>query len=96
LNFVFFKVKLCKLSRARILKDNDRAIHYNQLIGYKLLPGQENVNNQLYELTQEDYVKNATKLNKAAETLNNGNGEIKIEGTISDLNLDEINALLKN
>lgn len=96
LNFVFFKVKLCKLSRARILKDNDRAIHYNQLIGYKLLPNQEDVVNQLYELTQEDYIKNATKLNKAAEMLNNGNGEITFSGTVSDKNLDEINALLSS
>lgn len=96
LNFVFFKVKLCRLSRARILKDNDRAIQYNQLIGYKLLPGQENVNNQLYELTKEDYIKYGTKFNKAAEALSNGSNEIILEGTVSDQNLDEINALLKN
>jgi UDP-4-amino-4,6-dideoxy-N-acetyl-beta-L-altrosamine N-acetyltransferase len=94
LNFVYFKVKLCKLSRARILRDNDRAIHYNQLIGYKLLPDQENVINQLYELTLEDYIKNATKLNKAAEMLNNGNGDITFSGTVSDKNLDEINEIL--
>ena len=95
LNFVFFKVKLCKLSRARILRDNDRAIHYNQVIGYKLLAGQEDVVNQLYELSMDDYIKNAAKLNKAAEMLNNGNGEITFSGTVSDLNLDEINVLLK-
>jgi RimJ/RimL family protein N-acetyltransferase len=95
LNFVFFKVKLCKLSRARILRDNDRAIHYNMVIGYKLLPGQQEVVNQLYELSVDDYVKNATRLNKAAEMLNNGNGEITFSGRASDLNLDEINSLLK-
>lgn len=94
LNFVFFKVKLCRLSKARILKDNDRAIQYNQLIGYKLLPGQENVNNQLYELTLEDYTKYGSKLNKAAEALCNGSSEITLTGTVSDDNLDEINALL--
>jgi UDP-4-amino-4,6-dideoxy-N-acetyl-beta-L-altrosamine N-acetyltransferase len=96
LNFVFLKVKLCKLSRARILKDNDRAIHYNQVIGYKLLPGQENVTNQLYELTSEDYIKNVAKLNKAAEMLNNGNSEIIVAGKVSDQNLDEINAVLSD
>jgi len=94
LNFVFFKVKLCKLSRARILRDNERAIHYNQLIGYKLLPGQENVVNQLYELTLDDYIKNATKLNKAAEVINNRVSELTLSGTKSDKNLDEINKLL--
>jgi hypothetical protein len=76
------------------LKDNDRAIHYNQVIGYKLLPGQENVSNQLYELTSEDYIKNVAKLNKAAEMLNNGNSEIIVAGKVSDQNLDEINAVL--
>ncbi len=96
LNFVFHKVKLCKTSHARILKDNDRAIHYNQLIGYKLSAGQENEYNQLYVLTLEDYLKNGAKLNKAAEMLNNGNGELTFSGTVSENNLDEINKLLKN
>ncbi|MBK7667422.1 MAG: GNAT family N-acetyltransferase [Sphingobacteriaceae bacterium] len=96
LNFVFHKVKLCETSHARILKDNDRAIHYNQLIGYKLASGQENEYNQLYVLTLEDYLKNGAKLNKAAEMLNNGNGELTFSGTVSENNLDEINKLLKN
>lgn len=95
LNFVFFKVKLCNLSHARILSDNDRAIHYNQLIGYKLSPGQEKVYNQLYVLSLEDYKKTGNKLNKAAEMLNNGDGELIFEGTVSEKNLDEINAILK-
>jgi UDP-4-amino-4,6-dideoxy-N-acetyl-beta-L-altrosamine N-acetyltransferase len=95
LNFVFYKVKLCTVSHARILKDNDRAIHYNMLIGYKLSPGQENVKNQLYTLTLSDYEKMGGKLNKAAEMLNNGNGELEFSGTVCDENLDEINALLK-
>ena len=94
LNFVFFKVKLCNLSHARILKDNDRAIHYNQLIGYKLTSGLENEYNQLYTLSLNDYSKNGGKLNKAAETLNGGNGELTFSGTVSDKNLDEINRLL--
>ncbi len=89
-------MKLCKTSHARILKDNDRAIHYNQLIGYKLSAGQENEYNQLYVLTLEDYLKNGAKLNKAAEMLNNGNGELTFSGTVSENNLDEINKLLKN
>lgn len=95
LNFVFFKVKLCSMSHARILKDNDRAIHYNKLIGYTLAPGQENVYNQLYFLSLENYIKHGTKLNKAAEMLNNGNGDLIVSGTISDQNLNEINKLLK-
>lgn len=96
LNFVFFKVKLCEYSHARILRDNDRAIHYNMLIGYKLAPGQEHIINQLYVLNLEDYIKQGSKLNKAAEMLNNGNAELSVSGTISENNLDEINNLLKN
>jgi RimJ/RimL family protein N-acetyltransferase len=95
LNFVFFEAKICKLSRARILKDNDRAIHYNSLIGYKLCEGQKDVYNQLYELSLEDYQKYAQRLNKAAEILNSGNSKLEVSGEISDKNLDEINAALK-
>lgn len=96
LNFVFFRLKLCTMSHARILRDNDRARHYNMLIGYKLVAGQENVYNQLYELSLEDYVKHGGKLNKAAEILNSGNSELIVEGTVCDENLDEINALFRN
>jgi RimJ/RimL family protein N-acetyltransferase len=95
LNFVFYKVKLCKISHARILRDNDRAKHYNILIGYKSSPGQEDVTNQLYTLHLDDYEKMGGKLNKAAEMLNNGNGELEFSGTICEQNLDEINAILK-
>lgn len=94
LNFVFFKIKLCKISQARILNDNERAKHYNQLIGYKLAPDQEKVYNQLYTLTIDDYLKNGNKLNEAAKVLNNGNADLEITGTICDENLDEINKLL--
>lgn len=94
LNFSFHAVKLRK-SRARILRDNERAIHYNKLIGYKLLPGQENINNQLYELTLEDYIANATRLNNAAIALCNGNGAARYTGEPGEENMDEINDLLR-
>jgi UDP-4-amino-4,6-dideoxy-N-acetyl-beta-L-altrosamine N-acetyltransferase len=96
LNFVFHKVQLCKLSHARILKDNERAQHYNMLIGYKLAEGQENVYNQLYTLSLEDYNKVGNKLNKAAEIINNGHSELIYSGTVSENNLDEINRLLSS
>jgi UDP-4-amino-4,6-dideoxy-N-acetyl-beta-L-altrosamine N-acetyltransferase len=94
LNFVFIETKLCKLSRARILKDNERAIHYNTVIGYKLCPGQENVVNQLYELSLDDYITSTQRLVKAAEILNNGDSKITLTGEVSDKNLDEINEVL--
>jgi hypothetical protein len=94
LNFAFLAVKLRK-SRARILRTNERAIHYNKLIGYKLLPGQENVINQLYELTVEDYLAHATKLNKAAAALCEGKNIARYTGEPSDKNMDEVNELLR-
>ncbi len=42
---------------ARILRSNKRAIEYNKMLGYMLLPGQENEENQLYALMQENYYK---------------------------------------
>lgn len=96
LNFVFFHLKICKISRIRILRTNERAIHYNKLIGYKLLPNQDKIENQLYELTIEDYIKYGTKLNKAAAVLNDGQSSLKYSGTVCDQNIDAINQLLLN
>lgn len=39
---------------AHILKTNTRAVAYNQALGYELLPGQEDIENQLYKLTPND------------------------------------------
>lgn len=94
LNFAFYAIKLCEKSRARVLRSNIRAIQYNKQIGYKLLPGQENVENQLYELTLADYEKSAARLMKAAAQLNKGNDKLKVTGTVSDKNLEVMNDLL--
>lgn len=92
LNFVSF-LKICKKSRIRILKNNERAIHYNKLLGYKLLPGQDDMANQLYELDFEDYKTQGEKLNRAAAILYQGNPQLKYNGEISDKNIDAINHL---
>ncbi|MDF2451648.1 MAG: hypothetical protein K0S26_1152 [Bacteroidota bacterium] len=94
LNFAFFYVKLSTRSVARILRNNSGAINYNQQIGYKLLEGQENYDNQLYELTLENYLKFGSKLNKAATQLNSETSELKYHGDVSDLNVEAINQLL--
>ena len=94
LNFIFYHLKISKKSMARILRTNSRAIQYNKQIGYKLLPNQENIENQLYELSQEDYMKAGSKLNKAAALLCSGNETLKYSGVICDENLDEVNQLL--
>jgi hypothetical protein len=94
LNFMLVKLDVCKISRIRILRTNERAIQYNQLLGYKLLPGQEDVLNQMYELHVDDYLKMGSKLNKAAAALCEGNTELSWKGEVSGKNMDAINALL--
>lgn len=53
LSFVYCNFKY---AYARILKTNKRAIKFNKLLGYKLEPNQEEVSNQLYKLTTENYL----------------------------------------
>lgn len=45
----------------KILKDNLRAIAFNRNIGYQLLPNQEEIYNQRYVLTKENYFKKADR-----------------------------------
>ncbi len=42
---------------AKILKSNKRAIQYNSMLGYALQPGQDNIENQVYILTLDTYLK---------------------------------------
>lgn len=96
LNFVFYMMTSIEVSRIRILKDNVRAIQYNKMLGYELLQNQENTDNQLYALTKERYKKQGLKLNKAASLFCSGSNLMKLSGTPSENNLDEINQLLLN
>jgi RimJ/RimL family protein N-acetyltransferase len=93
LNFMLLKVNVCSKSRVRILSNNDRAIHYNKLLGYKLLQDQEKEINQLYELDVKDYLLMGEKLNKAAQALADDTSLIYY-GEVSGKNIEEINALL--
>ncbi|MCX6235541.1 MAG: GNAT family N-acetyltransferase [Bacteroidetes bacterium] len=53
----------------KTLNDNPRAIKLNTHLGYELLPGQEEVYNQQYILTRENFEKKANKIMKAASLL---------------------------
>lgn len=48
----------------KVLRDNVRAISYNQNLGYEILPGQENAENQKYVLTKENYFLKAGRFRK--------------------------------
>ncbi len=94
LNFVFYELKMSTISIIRILKNNQKAINYNKMIGYKLLPNQDNVLNQLYQLNIDDYKIHGAKLNNAAAMLNKGNHTLRYYGEVCAQNIDEVNQLL--
>ena len=66
LNFHFLK---WRKQYAHILRTNNNAIKYNQELGYELCPGQEHIENQLYEMTPESYKQKAGRISKAVRSL---------------------------
>ena len=54
---------------AHILRSNSNAIRYNTQLGYRLCEGQENVENQKYEMTRESFELAAGKIRKAVKML---------------------------
>lgn len=54
---------------AHILRSNVNAIKFNAELGYYLIPGQDNTENQLYEMTPETYDQKAGKIRKAVKVL---------------------------
>ncbi|MCF8308796.1 MAG: GNAT family N-acetyltransferase [Bacteroidales bacterium] len=71
-----------KESYIRTLRDNKEAIAYNKSLGYELCEGQENVENQLYVLTRENFEKKTRKIRKAASRFTDAdypNGSVMFE-----------------
>jgi len=62
-------VKMNLTARAHILKTNKRAINFNKSLGFVLAEGQEEVENQLYRLNKESYLKKADKLRRLFKTM---------------------------
>jgi RimJ/RimL family protein N-acetyltransferase len=96
LNVVFLEIKLTNISRIKVLNSNQKAIDYNKLVGYKLLPNSNDGISSYYELTLENYIKYGPKLNKAAKLTFNNNDDLVIEGKPEEINLEEINNYLIN
>ncbi|MCW8897733.1 MAG: GNAT family N-acetyltransferase [Flavobacteriales bacterium] len=94
LDFIFNELKIGDKSFIRILPENSKAIKYNKMLGYVLIPGQEKAKNQWYILTKESYNKNAQKLRLAAKNYTETDGSFTIIGEKSEVNLDKINTLL--
>ncbi|MCF8338485.1 MAG: GNAT family N-acetyltransferase [Bacteroidales bacterium] len=79
-----------KESYIRTLRDNEEAIAYNKSLGYKLCEGQENVENQLYVLTRENYEQKTRKIRKAASRFTDSdypNGYVLFEPHDYDLGI---------
>lgn len=72
---------------AHVLKTNERAKRYNKFIGFKLSDGQEEIENQLYFMTAESYLKKA-KLIRAAFFKLSGNEETIIRFEKHDYETD--------
>ncbi|MDZ7743377.1 MAG: hypothetical protein U5Q03_16970 [Bacteroidota bacterium] len=66
-----------KKSYIKTLKDNERAKKLNTHLGYTLMEGQDDVYNQLYELTRESFLRKAPKLIRAATLLAEGDDAIQ-------------------
>ncbi len=94
LDTIFFVLRISDKSVVRILKNNDRAIRYNKLLGYVLLPGQEHQKHQYYFLTKNDYEKKSEKIRRAAQIISGDFLPPRIKGSPSQINLDEINKVL--
>lgn len=58
----FFEILKMNKIVAHILNTNLVSVYFNKLFGYKKDPNQENVNNQLYVLTYENYLKYRLKI----------------------------------
>lgn len=94
LNFVFYGLDSIDRSRIRIRKDNERAIQYNKLLGYKIVSENPKEESVLLELTRTDYFSKGIKLNKAAQIFCEDKSTLKWRGIPSDKNLPEINTFL--
>lgn len=66
LNFHFLK---WQKQFAHILRTNLNAIKYNMELGYTLCDGQDQVENQMYEMTRESYIQKAGRIRKAVRSL---------------------------
>ncbi len=66
---IMFSVFDWNVSFARVLKENNSVGGYVRMLGYELMPGQEEVVNQQYCVTRERFEKKAPKLLKAMSAL---------------------------
>jgi len=74
-------------SFARMLKGNKNVIDFNTALGYELCDNQENIENQLYVMTRERFLKKSPKIRKAAKVISGNNDHMVLIVTEDDLKM---------
>jgi len=92
LSFVFEKLSL-KSSLIKVKTNNLNAIKYNELLGYKELNADESCT--VMSLDKKSFNRATSKLKSTLAKIAGTDGKMTLSGTPSDLNLPEINKLLK-
>ena len=93
LNFSLCCLKSFDRSWITIIKSNTSAINYNNKLGYSVVDEDDFAVRM--ELTKESYVHSAKTYLKALDKLYPNDKELIISGSVSDINIQEINDLLK-
>lgn len=57
------------VAHAHVLKENTAVQSFVKMLGYELMPGQEEVHNQLYRITRESFDRRGPKIRKAVSAL---------------------------
>lgn len=97
---VGFYIFPSQITYARVMKTNQKAINYNLALGYKLCDGQEEITNQKYFLTKENFERKAKKLRTTIKRLTKSNDILTLIVEKSDYNnevgkyLEEVNKKL--
>ena len=92
LSFVFEKLSL-KSSLIKVKSNNLNAIKYNELLGYKEVSSLDNC--AVMSLDKKSFNRATSKLKITLAKIAGTDGKMTLSGTASDLNLPEINKLLK-
>ena len=95
LNFSFLTLKNFNTSIIKVLKDNSSAVLYNKRLGYEI--DEELSDGKDYywmSLNKEDYKNKTAGIQQTLKKLYPKNSEMEVSGSISEKNIDEINALL--
>ena len=77
---IIFNIFEWNVGYAHVLKENISVQQFVKMLGYELLPGQEDVHNQKYQVRKESFEARSAKIRKAIEVLagNENPGVLKI------------------